>query len=79
MPRPPVGADDDLALELRAELTSPQLERAGGDELEIIEVGVNVEDAHAGNEEGRPRREEAQRSGAQVEPFICSERFPAPD
>jgi hypothetical protein len=47
VPRAAVGADDDLALELRAKLATPEFKGAGGDKFEVVEVGVNVEDFHA--------------------------------
>ncbi len=46
VPGTAVGADDDLALELRAEPAPPELEGPGGDELEVVEMGVDVENAH---------------------------------
>jgi hypothetical protein len=41
-----IGADHDAALELVAKGSTPQLEGPGGDELEVVVVGVDMEDAH---------------------------------
>jgi hypothetical protein len=44
--RASIGADHDAALELVTKGSTPQFEGPGSDELEVVVVGVDVENAH---------------------------------
>jgi hypothetical protein len=48
VPGPAVGTHDHLGPEIARVPSSQPLKRAGGHELEVIEVGVNALDAHGG-------------------------------